>query len=112
MAETVKWEMVRGDTLGFVVTIQDAESVAQTPSAMAFSCRTEADAPDYIFSKTIGDGITLVETGKYRVRVAPEDTEDINPGTYAIDLQITVGSDVVTPILGKLKIKQDVTWGE
>jgi hypothetical protein len=46
------------------------------------------------------------------VRVAPEDTEDIDPGTYAIDLQIGVNGDVATPILGTLKVLEDVTREE
>ena len=105
--EKVKWTMVRGDTLTFAVQVE-SETDAEV-DAMAFSCKTDTGATDYIFKKTIGNGITESETGKFRVRVAPEDTEDLEAGTYAIDLQIGVGSDKATPILGTLKVLEDVT---
>ena len=105
----VKWEMVRGDTLAFVVQIEGLED---NLSSAKFSCKADATDSNYVFQKTLADGITKQSTNKYRVRVAPEDTATVAPGTYAIDLQIGVGSDIATPILGTLKIKQDVSWEE
>lgn len=104
--EKVKWAMVRGDTLAFIVQVDGEDPELDS---VAFSCKTDTGATEYIFKKTLGDGVTEVETGKYRVRVAPEDTENIDAGTYAIDLQLGVGSDIATPILGTLKILEDVT---
>ena len=105
--EKVKWTMVRGDTLSFGVVVENA--TGELVDNMAFSCKTDTGAVDYVFKKTIGNGITETETGKFRVRVAPEDTENLEAGTYAIDLQIGVGSDKATPILGTLKVIEDVT---
>lgn len=103
----VKWEMIRGDTLAFVVEI---EGLTTNLSSAKFTCKANATDSNYIFQKTIGNGITKQSTAKYRVRVAPEDTATVEPGTYAIDLQIGVNGDIATPILGTLKIKQDVSW--
>ena len=104
--ETVKWTMVRGDTLAFIVQVEGEESELDT---VTFSCKTDASSSDYVFKKTIGSGVTEIEAGKYRVRVAPEDTKYIDAGTYAIDLEIGVNGDVATPILGTLKVIEDVT---
>ena len=101
-------EMIRGDTLEFIVAIEGATG---TVSAVAFSCRTNMDATSYVFQKTVGSGITSLGDGQYKVRVAPADTATVTPGLYDYDLQFTVGSssDVYTPLIGKLRIHPDVT---
>ena len=104
--EKVKWQMVRGDTLAFVVQIQGEDPSMDT---VTFSCKTDSGASTYIFQKTLSNGVTELETGKYRVRVAPEDTANLEAGTYAIDLELGVNGDVATPILGTLKIVEDIT---
>lgn len=102
--------MVRGDTLTFgVETIGLSETVDQ----MAMTCRTAPNASEYIFMKTLEDGIVPGETEDdrmiYTVRVAPEDTADISPGVYYYDIQMIVDEDEYTPVKGKLYIDWDVT---
>lgn len=99
-------EMVRGDTLEFIVEIKN---LVGTVSAVSFGCRANATATNYVFQKTLGSGITVDSDGKYTVRVAPEDTAAKAAGWYDYDLQFTIGNDVYTPMLGKLHLMQDVT---
>lgn len=99
-------EMVRGDTLKFIVEIKN---LVGTVSAVSFSCRTSATATDYVFQKTLNNGITAGSDGKYTVRVAPADTASKAAGWYDYDLEFTIGSDVYTPMKGKLHLMQDVT---
>ena len=101
-------EMIRGDTLEFIVVI---EGTTGTVSAISFSCRQYIDASSYIFQKTLGSGITSLGNGQYKVRVAPADTATVTPGLYDYDLQFTVSSssDVYTPLIGKLRLHPDVT---
>ena len=96
--------MVRGDTLALNVTMEDA-----TPTSMYFSAKRDYKDEAYAFQKSMEDGITLISAGKYRVRVAPEDTEDLAVGKYVYDLQVGVGSDIYTVIGGTLKLENDVT---
>ena len=51
-----------------------------------------------------------ISQGKYQVRVAPEDTEDISAGIYNFDLEIQWGTDRYTPVWGSLKIINDETY--
>ena len=44
------------------------------------------------------------------MRVAPEDTAELSPGKYRIDLEIGWGTDVYTPIRGNLNILDDETY--
>lgn len=99
-------KMVRGDTLAFGVEIEGLEQDLDTAY---FSCKTNYDDNSYVFQKTLSNGITKVETGKYRVRVAPADTASLEAGQYYYDFQIGVNGDVYTILRGVLKIEYDVT---
>lgn len=101
-------KMVRGDTLAFGL---EFEYLSQDLDACYFSCKTSYSATDYVFQKSLGDGISKVEDGQYRVRVAPEDTANVTAGHYYYDLQIEVNSDVYTLMKGALEIEADVTRG-
>lgn len=114
-------ELTRGDTLVFDVTISEIEDV--TIESMYFSVKKKPSDDVYIFQKSIGNGITFIEHFvpdqndeeaaseyyKYRVRVAPEDTCEVVAGKYAYDLQIGLGGDIYTPLLGNFKLNWDVT---
>lgn len=103
----------RGDTLAFGLAFKD---LGQDLDSAFFTVKQSFDAADPVVQKSIGDGITKVEDSgeevKYRVRVAPEDTQDLTPGTYVYDLQIGVNDDIYTILSGKLEIKADVTRTE
>ena len=100
-------EMIRGDTLQFDVTISEIENV--TVESMFFSVKRKGVDEDYALQKSIGNGITLIDDLKYRVRVAPEDTAELKAGKYTYDLQIGLGADIYTPLMGMLFLLQDVT---
>lgn len=102
--------MVRGDTLKFSVEI---EGLTDDLTGAYFSCKKNKDDTNYIFQKSLSDGIekaSETETSKtYQVTVAPEDTQNVDEGNYFYDLQIEVDGDVFTPLLAILKIEKDVT---
>lgn len=102
--------MVRGDTFRFSVEI---EGLTEDLTSAYFSCKKNKDDTEYIFQKSIGDGIektTDTSTSKtYEVVVAPEDTEEVEDGKYFYDLQIEVDGEIYTPLLAILTIEKDVT---
>lgn len=100
-------ELTRGDTLAFDVTISEIDGV--TIESMYFSVKKKPSDTEYIFQKSIGNGITQLDELKYRVRIAPEDTYEIVAGKYAYDLQIGLGGDIYTPLMGTFKLNWDVT---
>lgn len=100
--------MVRGDTLAFGIEIEGLDTDLESAY---FTAKDSYSAETPAFQKSLGDGITKVETGKYRVRVAPEDTRNVNPGQYYYDLQIGVNSDVYTIMKGTLDIENTVYLG-
>lgn len=101
-------EMVKGDTLAFFVKFTGLSSDMIT--SMDFTCKeNDADGTDYIFNRTLSDGITKVSDGVYYVRVPPEATAEVTAGKYYYDLQIGVGSDIYTLLKGTMKLVQDIT---
>ena len=103
---------VRGDTysIGFI-----AENIDQAIDTVFFTCRDKlTDDSTVLFQKSLGDGITLTEhTGdnySYSVRVAPEDTKELQSGIYYYDLEIGINDDIFTIMRGKFIIEQDCTW--
>lgn len=98
--------MVRGDTLAFGLEFQ---GLTEDLDSAYFTCKANDTLTEYVFQKSLGDGIEKVTTGKYRVRVAPEDTAEVEAKEYRYDLQIGINEDVYTILKGVLEIEQNVT---
>lgn len=96
---------VRGDTLSFGM---EFDGLDQSLESAYFTARDGYEGK-ILFQKSLGDGITETETGKYAVRVAPEDTETAKAGQYYYDLEISINGDVFTVLIGTLTLMQDVT---
>ena len=101
--------MVRGDTLSFNVEVTDADSEIIEVDSAYFTCKKISTDDSNVFKKALGAGITQDEDGM-TVRVAPEDTRNVNAGQYFYDMQIGVGEDIFTILKGVLEIEQDVSY--
>lgn len=99
---------VRGDTYAFDL---DLTGISGSITDIAFSVKKHDKDDNPLISKTLGNGIEEIEEGGgvYRVRVAPEDTRDFTGIHYIYDVQLTIGEDVYTPLLGDLTVIHDVT---
>ena len=66
-----------------------------------------------LFHKELEKGINFSKQDGYIlyyvVRVAPEDTKNLETGMYYYDLSIELNGDVFTILNGSLKIESDVT---
>lgn len=98
--------MVKGDTMQFDMKLENVEA---TVVSIKFTCKAKATDTTPIFQKTLEDGITLIDENTYRIRVAPADTANADAGKCAYDLQLGLGSDIYTVMLGDLVLIQDVT---
>lgn len=100
--------MIKGNTLSYGLQI---DGIGQQLDASYFTIRKDLDSDEFEVQKTIGDGIWFDhaedDTVFYGVRVAPEDTEDIESGLYHYDWTIEVNGDVFTVLYGVLTIEED-----
>ena len=100
--------MIRGDTKYVTVKICGLD---QALDSVFFSCKENPDDENYIFQLSLNDHITPVEgtIDTYRIRITPENTQNIPPKTYYYDLQIGINGDIYTIMFGKLKVLPDIT---
>jgi hypothetical protein len=100
--------MVKGDTLAFNVEVFDEAGQPITVDSAFMTCKEIPTGEDFIFQKSLSDGITQSD-GIMVVRVAPNDTKEAEAGEYFYDFQIGVGQDVFTIMNGTLSLMQNVT---
>jgi len=100
--------MVRGDTLSFNVQIIDENGDPMAVDTAYFTCRKKATGGEDVFRKSLGSGI-VQENMLMTVRVAPEDTQNIDEGQYFYDFNVGIGDDVFTIMIGTLSIEHDVS---
>lgn len=98
--------MVRGDTFSFGLELMQLDQDLES----AFLTVRKSFDGDFVFQKSIGNGIEKVETGLYGFRIAPEDTIDLEAGHYYYDVQIGLNSDKWTIVKGDLWIQHDATY--
>lgn len=110
--EKTNLEMIKGDTLSFAVEIEFDDKPQELEKAF-FTCKNNLDDDDVVFQKTFGKGISFSKQERnkmyYVVRIAPEDTKDIESGYYFYDMQIELNSDVFTILTGALKVRHGIT---
>lgn len=106
------FEVIRGDTLSFAFLVEFDEA-PQKLEKVDFTCKTNFDDDDVLIHKELEKGINFSKQDGtklyYIVRIAPEDTKNLEPGMYYYDLQIELNGDVFTILNGALKIENDVT---
>ena len=106
------FEMIRGDTLSFAFEVEFDEAPQKLEKA-DFTCKTNFDDDDVVFHKELEKGINFSKQERnkllYIVRIAPEDTKNLETGMYYYDLSIELNGDVFTILNGALKIESDVT---
>lgn len=99
--------MVRGDTLGLDLTITEVD--ISTVESIYFSVKRKIKDDEYVFQESLDHGITDLGDGNYFIRIAPEDTQELASTTYDYDIELTIGSDVYTLVIGKFTLIADVT---
>lgn len=103
-------EMTKGDTFSFGIKIADLGQVIDTAY---FSVKNNFDDDTSLFQKTIGNGIELDHTEGddyyYSVRIAPNDTKNLEPKKYYYDLEINVNNDTFTILKGILDVSFDIS---
>lgn len=106
-------EMIRGDTLSFAFQVQGLKG--QEPTKVQFSCKESLEDTAYLFAVSLADTIDIrsydstSDTFTYVVRVPPEKTEGVEPGRYYYDLELYCNGDVITLMIGRIQLDDQVT---
>ena len=95
----------QGDEFSFTVTFKNLQEDLTT---FNMGVKKEYTDETLLVNKSLGNGITKITTGKYRVDFSPVETQALTPDFYVYDLRFTLGSVVFTPLYGYLNIQETV----
>lgn len=104
--------MARGDLERRTILLKNRQGETWTtvPDEIYFTVKKSANDRMYTFQKTLtGGGITFIETGKYQVEILPDDTNELNFGTFDFDIEVVVNGLVKKTFTGKLILEKEVT---
>lgn len=95
----------QGDQFSFTVTFKNLQEDLTT---LSMGVKREYSDASMLVTKSLGNGITKIETGKYRVDFTPSETQALFPNFYVYDLRLTLGTTVFTPLYGYLNVEETV----
>ena len=104
---------IKGDVFSHPIIVEGLE---QDLEGVYFTCRNGLnDDSVVLFQKSLNNGITYMyydeetDTRTYVVRIAPNDTKNLQSGTYFYDEKIFVNGDVITIMKGRFILEQTAT---
>lgn len=95
----------KGDEFSFTVTFKN---LTEDLTTFTMGVKLNYEDANMLITKTLGNGITKIATGKYRIDFTPAETSALLPNIYVYDLRMTLGSVVYTPLYGYLNIQETV----
>lgn len=105
--------MIKSDTMSFGFEVKGLGG--QEPDAIQFTCKEKLEDDFYLFAVNLNNTIDLrsydeeSDTYTYGVRIPPEDTAGLDAGRYFYDLELKVNNDIITLMIGRLTIEDQVT---
>ena len=99
------FDIKQGDAFSFTVTFKNLTDDLTT---FTFGVKTDYQSPTMLITKSLGNGITKIGTGKYKIDLSPTETGGLSPNLYVCDLRFTLESVVYTPLYGYLNIQETV----
>ena len=102
---TYNIKMVKGDTESFGFELEGVENL----DAAYFSCKRNSQDENYLFQKSLNNGITKRTENQYVVRITPDNTALLEPGQYWYDLEISKNGDIFTIFRGVLELLPEIT---
>lgn len=98
------FQVKRGATFSFIVTFKNLN---QDVASMTFGLKEDYDKA-MLIEKTLGDGITKIGTGKYKVDFSYTDILNLEAGMYVYDLRYTIGDTPAIPLSGYVIVQDSV----
>lgn len=102
---TYNIKMVKGDTESFGFELEGVENL----DAAYFSCKRNSQDENYLFQRSLNNGITKRTENQYVVRITPDNTALLEPGQYWYDLEISKNGDIFTIFRGVLDLLPEIT---
>lgn len=98
------FQVKRGSQFSFIVTFKNLD---QDVAFMDFGIKADYDKP-MLIDKSLGDGITKIQTGQYKVDFSTSDITSLSAGMYVYDLRYTIGTTPNIPLSGYIVVSDSV----
>ena len=95
----------RGSTFSFIITFKNLD---QDVSSMDFGVKEDYSDESMQIEKSLGDGITKITTGKYKIDFSNTDIMSLDAGMYVYDLRYTIGDTPSIPLSGYIVVNDSV----
>lgn len=95
----------QGDTFSFTITFKN---LTDDLTSFDMGIKLNYSDEEFLLSKSLNDGITKIDDGKYRVDFTADETASLEPNFYLYDLRMSIESTVFTPLYGYLNIQETV----
>ena len=95
----------QGDSFSFTVTFKN---LTEDLTTFTIGVKRSYGDATMLITKSLGNGITKLSTGKYEVDFSPTETGALTPDFYVYDLRMTLENIVFTPLYGYLNIQETV----
>lgn len=95
----------QGDQFSFTVTFKN---LTEDLTTFTMGVKRDYNDPTMLVTKSLGHGITKIDTGKYKIDFLPSETGALTPDYYLFDLRMTLDTVVFTPLYGYLNIQETV----
>ena len=95
----------QGDQFSFTITFTN---LTEDLTTFTMGVKREYTDTTMLITKSLGNGITKLETGKYQINFTPSETASLSPNIYVYDLRMTLDIVVYTPLYGYLNIQETV----
>lgn len=95
----------QGDAFSFTVTFKN---LSEDLTTFEMGVKLNYGDTSMLISKSLGNGITKLSTGRYEIDFSPAETGALTPDNYLYDLRMTLGNIVFTPLYGYLNIQETV----
>ena len=99
------FDIKKGDEFSFTVTFKN---LTEDLTTFTMGVKSQYENPSMLITKSLNNGITKIDTGKYRIDFTPAETGALSPNIYVYDLRMTLGSVVYTPLYGYLNVQETV----
>ena len=95
----------QGDQFSFTVTFKN---LTEDLTTFTMGVKRDYNDPTMLVTKSLGNGITKIDTGIYKIDFLPSETGALTPDYYLFDLRMTLDTVVFTPLYGYLNIQETV----
>lgn len=77
-----------------------------------FTVKKTVSNKEFVIQKTLSGGDIILDDGSYTFNIEPEDTDDLDYGTYVFDIELIKVGEIKQTFVGQFTLTSEVTFAE